>query len=87
LGKSTRYLQGVGDPVRFTINGTTRDLEKKTESPGAPFTLTVLLAALDLSTRRVAVEVNGKIVPRAHHEKHALAEGDVIEVVTLVGGG
>jgi thiamine biosynthesis protein ThiS len=35
----------------------------------------------------VAVEVNRQLVRRIAHEAHVLHEGDVIEVVTLVGGG
>ncbi|MGH7295350.1 MAG: sulfur carrier protein ThiS [Polyangiaceae bacterium] len=35
----------------------------------------------------VAVEVNREVVPRARHAEHAIAPGDVIEVVHFVGGG
>ena len=37
--------------------------------------------------RAVAVEVNKKIVPRKTHDQARLTDGDVVEVVTLVGGG
>ena len=37
--------------------------------------------------RRVAVERNGEIVPKATFEQVVLQEGDVIEVVSFVGGG
>ena len=46
-----------------------------------------LLEALDLRPDRVAVERNGELVPRREHAETRLCEGDVIEVVTLVGGG
>jgi len=46
-----------------------------------------LLEALDLRPDRVAVERNGALVPRREHAETRLCEGDVIEVVTLVGGG
>jgi thiamine biosynthesis protein ThiS len=36
---------------------------------------------------RIAVERNREIVPRASYDATPVAEGDVIEVVTLVGGG
>jgi thiamine biosynthesis protein ThiS len=36
---------------------------------------------------RVAVERNGEIVKRDVYDATAVAEGDVVEVVTLVGGG
>lgn len=34
-----------------------------------------------------AVEVNESLVPKPRHEEHALADGDRVEIVTLVGGG
>jgi sulfur carrier protein len=34
-----------------------------------------------------AVEVNKTLVPRRDHEARRLADGDVIEIVVLVGGG
>ena len=46
-----------------------------------------LLALLGLAGRPAAVEVNRAVVPRAEHAARALAEGDRVEVVTLVGGG
>ena len=46
-----------------------------------------LLERLGYDRRRVAVEVNGAVVPLARHAEHALADGDRVEVVTLVGGG
>jgi len=46
-----------------------------------------LLDALALPSRQVAVEVNLQLVPRARHAEYRLAEGDRIEIVSLVGGG
>lgn len=42
---------------------------------------------LDKGVGACAVEVNKKLVPKSRHPDHTLAEGDRIEVVTLVGGG
>ena len=50
-------------------------------------TIADLLVAQGLADRRVAVEVNGGIVPRSHHSEHQLAEGDIIEIVQALGGG
>ena len=36
---------------------------------------------------RIAVEMNGEIVPRATYEEVIIKDGDVIEVVSFVGGG
>ena len=52
-----------------------------------PCTLTDLLIAQGLAERRVAVEVNGEIVPRGRHAERLLADGDVVEIVHALGGG
>ena len=36
---------------------------------------------------RIAVERNGEIVPRETYESVRLAAGDVVEIVSFVGGG
>lgn len=60
---------------------------------GAPFeleagdTIAGLLARLDLSDKRVAVERNGEIAPASARAASLLAEGDRIEIVHFVGGG
>ncbi len=46
-----------------------------------------LLLLGEIRSRLVAVEVNLEIVPREQHATHCVAAGDVIEAVTLVGGG
>lgn len=35
----------------------------------------------------VAVECNGSIVPKTQYKEKVLTDGDVIEVVSFVGGG
>ncbi|HEY5972841.1 MAG TPA: sulfur carrier protein ThiS [Pseudoxanthomonas sp.] len=50
-------------------------------------TLSTLLLVEGLAERRVAVEVNGEIVPRGVHATHALGEGDRVEIVHALGGG
>lgn len=46
-----------------------------------------LLVAERLGERRVAVEVNGAIVPRSAHPDHVLHAGDQVEIVHALGGG
>ncbi|ENO86524.1 sulfur carrier protein ThiS [Thauera linaloolentis] len=46
-----------------------------------------LLEARGLVGKRVAVERNGEIVPKARHAEVRLAEGDRLEIVVAVGGG
>ena len=45
------------------------------------------LTQMGFAPKRVAVEKNGEIVPRAQYEATPLAEGDKLEVVRFVGGG
>jgi len=62
------------------VNGEPRDV-----ADGA--TIAALLESLGVDRRRVAVEKNREIVPRAEHAATPLAEGDRVEIVTMVGGG
>lgn len=68
------------DPIRLHLNGEPRQL-----APGT--TIAGLLEAEGLAQRRVAVEVNGEIIPRGRHAEHALADGDKVEIVHALGGG
>lgn len=63
-----------------TVNGTPR-----TVPAGA--TAHDLVVALGLAGRPLAVEIDGRVVPRARLAGCMLASGSVIEIVTLVGGG
>ena len=46
-----------------------------------------LLARLDLTGRRVAVELNQDIVPRSLHASTLIEPDDRLEVVHAIGGG
>lgn len=50
-------------------------------------TVRELLATRSLDPRYLAVELNRQVVSRANHATIVLKEGDVVEIVTLVGGG
>ncbi len=52
-----------------------------------PTTVADLLRALGKDPGKLAVEVNREVVPRADHPARRLADGDAVEIVTLVGGG
>lgn len=54
--------------------------------PG-PLTVAGLLAALGRDPKKLAVELNRNVVPRADHQATELRDGDAVEIVTLVGGG
>lgn len=46
-----------------------------------------LLAGLKLNPKRLAVELNEKVLPRGEFGAMRLQAGDRVEIVTLVGGG
>jgi thiamine biosynthesis protein ThiS len=66
--------------VNVIVNGESREL-----ADGV--TVAALLELLRIAPRGTAVELNFELVPRTHHAGRRLAEGDRLEVVTLVGGG
>lgn len=70
----------MGGEFTIVINGERRKLPAGTS-------VADLIVHLGLEGRRVAVERNRVIVPRADHAKTFLAEGDVLEVLHFVGGG
>ena len=59
--------------------------EPRALPPGA--TVAHLIATLGLGPRRVAVEVNRTLVPRADYAATPLADGDAVEIIHFVGGG
>ena len=66
--------------MQIQLNGQTTTVETGS-------TVLDLLAKLDLTGKRVAVEINRQIVPRSQHANHTVQENDVVEVVVAVGGG
>lgn len=70
----------VAQTVTVLLNGHMHEVAAGT-------TISALLAELGVEPRRVAVELNLDLVPRAMHAQRRLAPGDRIEIVTLVGGG
>ena len=63
-----------------TVNG---------ESHAVPNELSMhqFLMHLKLEPRMVAVEYNGEILHRQHWHNTTIADGDRLEIVTMVGGG
>ena len=67
-------------PLRILLNGEPRDLD-------GPLTVSALLAKLGIDARLVAVEVNRRVIRRAHHEATDVPDGAEVEIVSFVGGG
>jgi sulfur carrier protein len=66
--------------MELKINGESRPFS-------SPLTVAELVAVLNHTGKRIAVERNGEIVPRGRHGETLLADGDRIEIVVAVGGG
>ena len=66
--------------IDLIVNGAPKSVPAGTTVAG-------LLVELGLGDRRVAVERNREIIPRALHATTPLATGDRLELVTFVGGG
>ena len=52
-----------------------------------PLTLEQLIEKLGLATAACDSELNRRLVPKKSRSDAHLKEGDVVEVVTMVGGG
>ena len=50
-------------------------------------TLTELLKKKGYKTFYVAIELNDKIIPREDFQNTTVKDGDIVEVVSFVGGG
>ena len=66
--------------MQIVVNGQPR-------SAAEPLALPALIEELRLGERRVAVELNGAIVPRSAWAATRLADGDRLEIVHAIGGG
>jgi sulfur carrier protein len=66
--------------MQLLINGSATEIPTE-------LTARQLIERLELTGKRIALEVNGEIVPRSTYEGHNLREGDKIEIIHAVGGG
>lgn len=66
--------------MHIRLNGESRDIPDNC-------TAEQLVALLDLTGKRLAMEVNRDIVPRSAYSNHRLQEGDEVEIVHAIGGG
>lgn len=66
--------------LNITINGEPRQF-------AAGQTVASVVEALALTGKRIAVELNGEIVPKSRHAETMLVPGDRLEIVVAVGGG
>ena len=66
--------------LEVTVNG-------KSKSMSSPLSVRQLIQEMDLLDKRIAVEVNGVIVPASQHSTYQLSNGDSVEIVGAIGGG
>jgi sulfur carrier protein len=66
--------------MKLILNGEACDME-------AGGTISDLLASLQLTEKMVLVELNGQAVYRVEFRSASLADGDIVEIVRMVGGG
>lgn len=66
--------------IIMIVNGQRETLE-------APISVTELIEERRLRPERVAVELNGDIVPRNKRSEIMLHDGDTVEIVAFVQGG
>lgn len=66
--------------MEITLNGEIRQIPND-------MTAAQLVDALEMTGKRMAMEVNEEIVPRSTYHQHVLCQGDKIEIVGAIGGG
>jgi len=66
--------------MEIILNGEQRQIPDE-------FTAAQLVELLDLTGKRMAMEINQEIVPRSTFAQHSIQAGDQIEIVGAIGGG
>lgn len=69
--------------MRIILNGQPSQLDQLS----APASLQDLVAWKQLPAQRIAIAVNGEVVPRSRWDRTTLKEGDSVDIVHAVGGG
>jgi len=67
-------------PLTVTVNRETRQLDR-------PMALPEVLATLSVPVTRIAIALNGEIIPRDRWPQTILRDGDSVDVVRAVSGG
>ncbi|MEB3280939.1 MAG: sulfur carrier protein ThiS [Lyngbya sp.] len=70
----------MSEPIQLQVNGDVKTCSPHTKLPD-------FLEQMGLNPRLVAVEYNGEILHRQFWETTEMKAGDVLEIVTIVGGG
>jgi len=62
-------------------------LNGKEKTVTGALVLAELLVEMELSGKRIAVEINQEIIPRSEHAAYQLNNNDRVEVIQAIGGG
>lgn len=66
--------------ITIVLNGENKQVDNNTS-------VSQLLEKLDLTEKRLAVEINQQIIPRSNFSNLMLNEKDNVEIVQAIGGG
>lgn len=66
--------------IQVTVNGENREIPENS-------TVAHLVESLQLTGKRIAVEMNGEIVPKSQYADTPMNAGASLEIVVAVGGG
>ncbi len=66
--------------MQIILNGESTIVDETT-------TIAQLIEQLQLTGKRIAVEINEEIVPRSAHANRLLRASDKVEIVHAIGGG
>ena len=69
--------------MKLQVNGELKIIEQKSESSN----LIKIIKGLGFNTKLIVVEFNGTILNPQKWESQKVRDGDIIEIVTIVGGG
>lgn len=66
--------------MQIILNGTATEIADNISAAG-------LIEHLELTGKRLAMEVNREIVPRSQYQQTTLQANDKVEIVHAIGGG
>ena len=69
--------------MKLSINGELKLIETKIQDPN----LLLVLDELGLNPKLIVIELNGTILNPERWEAQKIKDGDILEIVTIVGGG
>ena len=66
--------------ISITVNGDKLKIEEDS-------TIEILLELLNITPARLAIEINGEVIPRSEILETVLQDGDILEITKAIGGG